>query len=219
MKQQHQKPALNVPWIALTLALALSWGLAAGLGAQTPDADEPASPEASSGPDLEALATLGQEDRFRAMRAMSRDDRLIVLKSMAKEERRAYRRFGREASALTQPDPLADGYQALAAARPVAAEARPATKVAGTSIQYDSGTVTGTFTAQALGRFVGNRYQSALNPAGTALVPVEQSGTITMLTFDMVRTFMDTVTWSLYDNITGTSARQVESVIIPVAVG
>ncbi|MEM1182754.1 MAG: hypothetical protein AAGM22_30700 [Acidobacteriota bacterium] len=169
-------------------------------------------PQAGSAttPNLEALKTMAPEDRYSAIRAMDRDDRVAVLNSMDRSERKAYRAFSRDRRVEEQ------GYQALPEPRRV--DDRQA-KVAGTTIQYDSGVVTGTFTAAALGRFVGNRYSSALNGAGTALVPVEQTGTITMLTFDMVRTFFSTVTWSLYSDIMGTSAVQVDSVIIPVAPG
>ena len=180
-------------------------GMAPGLIGQT-------NPEGSGGPDFEALRAMDREDRFEAVRAMDRGDRIAFLNSLDREERKAYQVFRRSEAAKTQ----APGYQALPESRQVAERLA---KVAGTSIQYDSGTVTGTFTAADLGRFVGNQYASAFNAAGTAVVPVEQTGTITMLTFDMVRTFMSTVTWSLYSGIMGTSARQVDSVIIPVATG
>ncbi|MCG8460766.1 MAG: hypothetical protein MI919_31160 [Holophagales bacterium] len=199
-------------WIALTLVLGLFAGAALTLDAQT---NPETGPEAAGSPpavDMEALLAMERGERFDAIRAMHRDDRIAVLRSLDREERRAFRAYRRGEAATQGPA----GFQALAEPRP--AEKRVA-KVAGTSIQYDSGTVTGFFAAITTGRLLLNRYESALNAGGTAIVPVEQSGTITRISFEMLRTSRSTVTWGLYSDVMGTQAREIASPIIPVAVG
>ncbi len=89
-----------------------------------------------------------------------------------------------------------------------------ATKVAGTSIQYDTGTVFGI--SGIASQMVGNRFDSALNTLGTmCCVAVETTGSITMITFDMVNTFFGSVVFSIYSNIVGTMADQVTSMARP----
>ncbi|MFK8011136.1 MAG: hypothetical protein AB8B80_03780 [Marinicellaceae bacterium] len=87
-------------------------------------------------------------------------------------------------------------------------------RLPGTSVQYDSGTVTGT--AGITSQLLGNRFDSALNPAGTmCCFPVEGSGSITMATFNMVNTFFSSAVFSIYSNISGTMAAQVTSMALP----
>lgn len=85
-----------------------------------------------------------------------------------------------------------------------------ALKVAGTNITYDTGTVAGV--AGVASQMVGNRFDTALNPPGTmCCFPVETSGSVTQITFDMVVTFFGSAVWSLYSNVAGTMANQVTS--------
>lgn len=83
-----------------------------------------------------------------------------------------------------------------------------AAKVAGTNITYDTGTVTGGSIGTA-SQMVGNRFNT-----GSGL-PVETSGSITQITFDMVVTFFGSAVWSLYTDIVGTMADQVTSMARP----
>lgn len=91
--------------------------------------------------------------------------------------------------------------------------AEAAAKVAGSSIQYDTGTVFGS--AGVASQMLGNRFDNALNTAGTAISPVEATGSITMITFEMINTFFGSVVWSLYSNVMGTSAMQITSMARP----
>lgn len=89
-----------------------------------------------------------------------------------------------------------------------------ALRVAGTNITYDTGTVAGT--AGIASQMVGNRFDSALNGPGTmCCFPVETSGSITQITFDMVVTFFGSAVFSLYSNVSGTMAAQVTSMARP----
>ncbi len=91
-------------------------------------------------------------------------------------------------------------------------------KVPGTSITYDTGTVSGI--ADLADQMVGNRFDSALNHNGTmCCFPVETSGSITMITFDMVNTFFSSAVWSLYSNVSGTMADRNISVSTGVMTG
>ncbi len=146
-----------------------------------------------------------------------------VLAGMSREERRAARRAfraEREAAAqragVVQDEP---GYRALPEPRAVSAPDAPVAKVAGTTIQYDSGTVTGFFTAVDSSRSLVNRYESALNGAGTAIVPVENTGSITMISFEMLRTSINAGYWSLYSDVMGTMAVQKTSAAVNYGVG
>lgn len=93
-------------------------------------------------------------------------------------------------------------------------------RIPGTTIQYDSGIVTGFHTAVASSRAVGNRFDSAIGDSGTmCCFPVENSGTITMVTFHKLRTSNMEAIFSLYSNIMGTTANKVTSMTFPAAVG
>ena len=91
--------------------------------------------------------------------------------------------------------------------------AKAAAKVAGSSIQYDTGTVFGGGGTSS--QMLGNRFDNALNTTGTAVAAVETSGSITMITFNMINTFFGSVVWSLYSNVMGGTAVQVTSMARP----
>ena len=135
-------------------------------------------------------------------------------------QRSAPQRAEREAAArragIDQDEP---GYHPLPEPRAVAVPDGPIAKVAGTTIQYDSGVVTGFFTAVASSRSLVNRYENALNGAGTAIVPVENTGSITMISFEMLRATSPIGYWSLYSDVMGTQAVQITSAMINYAVG
>ena len=91
-------------------------------------------------------------------------------------------------------------------------------RIPGSNIAYDSGAVVGM--AGADGNMLGNRFNSALNPAGTmCCFPVEASGSITMITFDMVNTFSNLAIWSLFTDIMGTTAMNAGTATVPVNTG
>jgi len=98
------------------------------------------------------------------------------------------------------------------------AKKRPNRRIAGNSITYDTGTVTGT-TGQS-GRMLGSRFDSALNPAGTmCCFPVESSSSVTMITFDMVNTFFNSGIFSMYSNISGTTAMRLTAMSYTITMG
>ena len=140
-----------------------------------------------------------------------------ALRSMTPEERRTAMRTYKAARAAAAERAglelnLEGGYVPLETPRAVANTVRM--KGLSGTIQYDSGNVMGT--AGIASQMLGNRFDSALNTAGTiCCVPVESSGSITMITFDMVNTFFGSVVWSLYSNVVGTMADQVTSMARP----
>lgn len=138
---------------------------------------------------------------------------------MNKEELRAYKDAVEKRAAelgFVQQGPK---YTPLTQAEKAALAPIPK-RIPGTTIQYDSGVVTGFHTAIASGRALVNRFDTAIGDSGTmCCFPVENSGTITMITFHMLRTSSNNVTFSLYSNIMGTTAKNVTSKIIPAAVG
>ncbi|MEM7584511.1 MAG: hypothetical protein AAF560_14070 [Acidobacteriota bacterium] len=134
------------------------------------------------------------------------------LEAMSWEERRVYMRSVKEAREsyflANGSSKSSAGYVPLETPRRV--EEQPRLRVPGTNITYDSGTVTGM--AGQNSQTLGNRFDSALNPAGTmCCFPVETSGSITMITFDMVNTFFGSAVFSIYSNIMGTTANLVTS--------
>ncbi|MBL4659315.1 MAG: hypothetical protein JKY19_03090 [Alcanivoracaceae bacterium] len=87
---------------------------------------------------------------------------------------------------------------------------KSANRTPGSSITYDTGTVFGT--TGIASEMLGNRFDTALNTSGTmCCFPVETSGSITMITFNMANTFFSSAVWSLYSNVSGTTAMQVTS--------
>ncbi|MEM9552790.1 MAG: hypothetical protein AAGC60_00905 [Acidobacteriota bacterium] len=136
-----------------------------------------------------------------ALRAMSKEDRRAAIQAHRQARLDAARRAG--------VDQGPAGYRPLDEPRAIGEPNRPRPKVAGTSIQYDSGTVTGTYTATSLSRMVGNRFDTA------AGAPVENSGTITMVTFEMVRNdFYTGVFFTLLSDLVGATARRVTEVLV-----
>ncbi len=139
------------------------------------------------------------------------------LKTLSRDERRAYMREmkqAREDWARENGRRLeTDGRFVPQAGGPRKVAAKQQLRVPGTNITYDTGTVVGT--AGLASQMLGNRFDSALNPAGTmCCFPVESSGSITMITFDMVATFFGSHFWSLYSDIMGTTAMQVTSMAL-----
>ena len=149
-----------------------------------------------------------------------------AMKSMTWEERRAAMqayKAARAAEAQRAGDviPTERQMNRLDTPRKVAESAvqRQNKAAAFGTIQYDSGTVTGT--GGMASQMLGNRFDTALNTAGTACCfPVPTTGSVTMITFDMQITFFGSVVFSLYSNIAGTMAAQVTSMARPgVATG
>ncbi len=135
-----------------------------------------------------------------------------AMKSMTREEKRAYMQAYKKAredeARRAGVVPGSGGFVRLETPRIVDKTMRP--KVAGTNITYDTGTVAGT--AGMASQMLGNRFDSALNPPGTmCCFPVETTGSITMITFDMVNTFFSSAVWSLYSDVMGTTAMRVTS--------
>ncbi|MEL7060571.1 MAG: hypothetical protein AAGN46_11140 [Acidobacteriota bacterium] len=176
--------------LGLVVGLAL-WGTQAA-GDQAPDDNSAPTQEEIFGHlrlDHEALAAMTIEERGEAMRAYK----------AAREQaaRDAGLEIGTERviQALDVPrrNPAPSGLRAIG------------------NITYDTGTVAGS--GGVASQMVGNRFDSALNVAGTACCfPVPTSGSITMITFDMVNTFFGSAVFSIYSNIVGTMANQVTSI-------
>lgn len=137
-----------------------------------------------------------------------------VLKRMTRDERRAamqeWKATVEAEAARLGIEKSGGGYQPLETPRAV--EGRAPLKVLGT-IQYDSGNVTGI--AGIASQMVGNRFDSAATTGGVCCAAVPSSGSVTMITFDMVNTFFGSVVFSIYSNIVGTMAAQVTSMARP----
>ena len=136
-----------------------------------------------------------------------------AMAKMSREERRAAMQKWKatvEAEANRRGVVRRDGPRPLKTPRAVAGGAP--LKTVGT-IQYDSGNVTGT--AGQSSQMLGNRFDSAATTGGACCSPVPSSGSVTMITFDMVNTFFNSAVFSIYSNIAGTMAAQVTSKAIP----
>ncbi|MEL7060572.1 MAG: hypothetical protein AAGN46_11145 [Acidobacteriota bacterium] len=138
--------------------------------------------------DHDALAAMSREERREAMRAYkAAREQAALAAGLELETEGSFRRLDTPRRTATPT-----GLRAIG------------------NITYDTGTVFGT--AGLNSQMLGNRFDSALNTAGTACCfPVPTSGNITMITFDMVNTFFGTAIFSLYTNISGTMANQVTS--------
>jgi hypothetical protein len=91
-------------------------------------------------------------------------------------------------------------------------------RIPATNITYDTGVVFGGNGAAS--QMLGNRFDSALNNSGTACCfPVESTGSITMITFNMINTQFSSAVYSIYSNIMATTAVQVTSMGISVMTG
>lgn len=137
-----------------------------------------------------------------------------------KEEVRAYnQRYkaalearARELGLLKRRD---RGFKKLTPERQVERGNAMAKRIPGTSITYHSGTLG---TAGLNSQMVGNQFNTALNPASTAILPIEVSGSITMVTFDLAAA-SGNVFLSFYHQLAGTTAAQITSMSIPAATG
>ncbi len=144
-----------------------------------------------------------------------------AMQEMTFEERRAYlrefrqaRRAWAEAQGLTTEEPTVQKLET-----PLQVEEK-GTRAPGTSIQYDTGTA-----GYSIAGFnvIGNRFDSALNAAGTSVLPVESSGTLTQITFYLVNSPLSPfATWTLFTNInTGAATANPKTfgTVSPVATG
>ncbi|MCP5113988.1 MAG: hypothetical protein GY953_24405 [bacterium] len=67
---------------------------------------------------------------------------------------------------------------------------------------------------------VGNQFDSAINPlGGGGIEPVEMSGSVTMVTFDMIGVGGTAAFLSFFDQVAGTTANGVSSFSTPVVTG
>lgn len=155
-----------------------------------------------------------QEPRYKGREHIQVDRE--ALQGMSREERRATMqayKAAREAEAARSGIALKSGNDTVIPLDEPRATGKPETpgrKGPFTRIQYDTGVVFGISGTSS--EMVGNRFDTAIEGGGTmCCFPVEQSGSITMITFDMVNTFFTSAIWSLYSNVMGTSADQVTS--------
>ncbi len=118
----------------------------------------------------------------------------------------------RELGLITKRD---RSFKPLTPERRVEDNKATAKRIPGTSITYHSGTLG---TAGLNGQMVGNQFNNALNPAGTAIFPIEASGSITMVTFDLIGA-SGSVFLSFYHQLMGTSAAQITSMNISAVTG
>ncbi len=140
--------------------------------------------------DAEAVKGMSKAERLNAQRAYKADlEAAAVARGWVPGQRRAFEPSGRQ---------VQGGNKAVG------------------SITYHSG-ILGTCCLTS--KSVGNRYQSALVPAGTAIGPVMMSGSITMATFDMANVGGGAVFFSVFDQLTGTAANPVSSFSVPAAPG
>lgn len=150
-------------------------------------------------------------DDYMAMKDMTslqrKDYRINLNKDKSRAEMKAYTQAFKEVRAVL-PDYL--GVTGNNTTNTSNNNPKNLNRTAGTNITYDTGTGIGS--AGIASQMVGNRFDSALNTAGTmCCFPVETSGSITMITFDMAATFFSSAVWSLYSNVMGTTAMQVTS--------
>lgn len=145
--------------------------------------------------------------------AMSPEERHVYMRQFFDHPDRETRRAFKMALEQVRSEWQVPGYTGGPTTVESPSRAEVAVKVAGSNITYDTGTVFG-FGGVA-SQMIGNRFDSALNTAGTAIQPIETTGSVTMITFNMVNTFFGSVVWSLYSNVVGTMANQVTSMARP----
>ncbi|MEE4379179.1 MAG: hypothetical protein V2J55_16940, partial [Candidatus Competibacteraceae bacterium] len=123
------------------------------------------------------------EDDIAVMRTMTPEQRRAYQEEQranrTPEQQRAYQRAFKLARERAQAAPSVtrrggSAYTPLETPRSV--ETNAAIRAPGTSIQYDSGTVTGT--AGVASQMLGNRFDTARNGGGVCCTPVEMSGSI-----------------------------------------
>lgn len=203
---------------ACSLALGLAWmaGIAAAQqadrGSEIPS-DKPSvanqeSPAGEQSPTAESRPTLDRE----ALRNMSREERRAAMQAFKLNRQEEAAKAGITVTSdrnFIRLDPPRKTFEP---------PNNGANRVPGTNITYDSGTVFGVTGIGA--QMVGNRFDVARNPAGTACCfPVESSGSITMITFDLVNTSGSMAIFSIYSNVMGTTAMQVTSIARSVMTG
>ncbi|MEM1179392.1 MAG: hypothetical protein AAGM22_13665 [Acidobacteriota bacterium] len=132
------------------------------------------------------------------MAAMSRDERRAAMGAWKAAMEAEAARLGLDRS----------GPKVRPLATPRSVEEREI-QIPGTNITYDTGNVFGT--AGIASQALGNQFDTARSPANACCFPVETTGSITMITFDMVNTFFGSIVFSLYSDVVGTGAVQVTS--------
>ncbi len=164
--------------------------------------------QAQDGTNKEAPAYEGREHiqiDHEAMKSMTREERRAAMQAYKTAREDEARRAGAVPSSKKSVTKLETPRKVVEKA---------GVRLPGSNITYDTGTVFGG--AGVASQMLGNRFDSALNPAGTSCCfPVETSGSITMITFDMVATFFGSAVWSLYSDIMGNTAVQVTSMARP----
>lgn len=188
----------------IAIVLGVLMGVA-GAGAQ--DADLQSAPMSQ-----ETLRLQLETDRAKLF-AMSPEERHVYMRQYFDHPDRETRRAFKYALEQVRKEWDVPGYTGGPTNVEPTSRANAAAKVAGSNITYDTGTVLGG--GGIASQMLGNRFDSALNTAGTAIQPVESSGSITMITFNMVNTFFGSVVFSLYTNVMGTTAMQVTSMARP----
>ena len=189
-------PSLRAHRILLALVIVVTSGLALTLSGQTDPSETQQPGEWRKRLDRDALRAMSKEERRAAVLAHRAEQEAMARELGIEQEPAGYKRL---------PEPI-----------PVA---KRQTRVPGTSIQYDSGVVTGFITLADSGRSAVNRFDNALNANGTAISPVQASGSLTMITFNMLQTFVNSAYWSLYSDIMGTTANFLTDVGVPVNTG
>lgn len=97
---------------------------------------------------------------------------------------------------------------------------KTALRLPGSNITYDTGASLGDDPGNPPGQFLGNRFDNALNPAGTAIFPVETTGSITMITYQLaLASGFSSAQYEVYSNIMGTSAMRIASDSVNLAGG
>ena len=171
-----------------------------------------------------AVTAIQQEvlDNYMAMKNMSsqerKDYRAQVFANKSRQETKAYTQAYKQVRGMlpnylgvtNKTDPAKVGKQSKSN--------KSVNRTPGTNITYDTGTVVGT--TGIASQMIGNRFDVALDTSGTmCCFPVESSGSITMITFNMVNTFFSSAVWSLYSNVSGTTAMRVTSMGVGVMTG
>jgi hypothetical protein len=162
-------------------------------------------------------------DNYMAMKNMStqqrKDYRGQIFANKSRKQTKAYNKAFKQVRAML-PEYLGVTNQSDKArlGKKTVTKKKTATRTPGTNITYDTGNVIGT--AGIASQMLGNRFDSALNTSGTmCCFPVETSGSVTMITFDMVNTFFSSAVFSIYSNIMGTTAVRVTSMARGIGMG
>ena len=170
-------------------------------------------------------SVMAQETFDPALLQKVESDHLAMLE-MSNEERRAY--WEANVNNLERSERLTyqRAYKALvpnlprlpsdASAIAKVSASQPAIRVPGTNITYDDGISTGVTVPQS-SVSVGNLFNSGFD--GTGIEPVETSGSITMVTVNMLGVGGGAAFFSVFSNIMGTTANVVSSMTIPVTAG